>query len=166
VLYSKKNTKEATSMNIEVTNEKAEIAIAIKETAVNMGNMAEAMGKGYGKLMDYLSKLGKQPSGPPYCAYINGNEDYSQFDIEMGMPVDEAVPVQGEFYMSKTHEGKAVCTIYKGPFKEIEVAYTALMEYLPANSLESTGVYYDYYLNDPDVTPESELLTRVVFPVK
>lgn len=32
--------------------------------------------------------------------------------------------------------------------------------------LESTGTYYDYYLNDPDETPESELLTKVVFPIK
>lgn len=153
-------------MSIEVTNQKAEIAIAIKAAAVNMDIMADVMDKGYKKLWDYLIKLGKQASGPPYCAYTNGNEDFSKFDIEMGIPVAEAVPVQGEIYLSKTHEGKAVCTTYKGPYKEIEVAYTVLMEYLPKNSLESTGVYYDFYLNNPADTPESELLTKVVFLVK
>jgi len=153
-------------MEIEVTNQKAEIAIAIKAAAVNMDNMADAMDKGYKELWDYLIKLGKQASGPPYCAYTNCSEDFSIFDLEMGIPVAEAVPVQGEICLGKTHEGKAVCTTYKGPYKEIEAAYTALMEYLPKNSLESTGVYYDFYLNNPADTPESELLTKVVFLVK
>jgi len=29
-----------------------------------------------------------------------------------------------------------------------------------------TGIYYDYYLNNPADTTESELLTQVVFPIK
>jgi effector-binding domain-containing protein len=40
------------------------------------------------------------------------------------------------------------------------------MDYAKENSLESTGIYYDYYLNDPNDTPESELLTQVVYPIK
>ena len=28
------------------------------------------------------------------------------------------------------------------------------------------GVYYEYYYNSPDEVPESELLTRIVMPVK
>ena len=55
---------------------------------------------------------------------------------------------------------------YKGAYKDIEIAYTALMAYMAENRLESTGVYYDYYLNNPADTPESELLTQVVFPIK
>jgi effector-binding domain-containing protein len=40
------------------------------------------------------------------------------------------------------------------------------MDYVKENSFELTGVYYDYYINNPADTPESELLTQVLFPVK
>ena len=68
--------------------------------------------------------------------------------------------------MSKTCEGRAITATHKGPYKDIEATYIALMGYMAENKLESTGVYYDYYLNDPANVPESELLTQVVFPVK
>lgn len=61
---------------------------------------------------------------------------------------------------------KAITTIYQGPYKDIEKAYIPMMDYLAENKLESTGIYYEYYLNDPADTPENELLTKVIFPLK
>ena len=153
-------------MKIEMTTKQPQIAVAIKRTAVSMEKIAEAATEGYAKLMGYLTEQGKQISGAPYLAYMNANEDWSQFEIELGIPIAEPVPVQGEFYMSKNCEGKAICTTFKGAYKDLESAYCALMDYAKEKSLESTGVYYDYYLNNPADTPESELLTQVVFPIK
>jgi len=153
-------------MNVEVTNQKPEIAVAIKVTAIGMDKMVEAMDTGYPKLMGYIEEQGKQITGAPYCCYMNGNEDFSQFDLELGIPVSEAISAQGEFFMSQTYEGKAIAAMHKGAYKDIEKAYTALMDYAKENSLELTGIYYDYYISNPADTPESELLTQVVFPVK
>jgi effector-binding domain-containing protein len=105
-------------------------------------------------------------AGAPYLAYTNGNADFTQFDVELGIPISEEIAVYGEFFMSKTCEGKAITATHKGAYKDVEVAYTTLMEYMAENKLESTGVYYDYYINNPADTPESELLTQVVFPIK
>ena len=104
-------------------------------------------------------------AGAPYLAYMNASADFSQFDIEWGFPVSEPLPVSGEFYMSQTYEGKAIVATHKGSYNDIEKVYGAIMEYAKENSLGSTGVYYDYYLNNPATTPESELLTQVVFPI-
>ena len=153
-------------MKIEITNFQPQIAVAIKKTAVSMDNMMEAIDELCAKLLAYLAEQGKEIAGAPYLAYMNANEDWSQFDIEWGFPVEGPLPVQGEFYMSKTYEGKAITVTHKGAYKDLETAYCALMEYAKENSLESTGVYYDYYLNDPTKTPESELLTQVVYPIK
>ncbi len=152
-------------MKIELANQQSQISVAMKMTKVSMAQIAEATTEGYKKLMEYLAKQGKEIAGAPYLAYMNATEDWSRFDIELGIPVSETVPVQGEFFMSQTYEGKAISTMYKGAYKDIEVAYTALMDYAKENSLEMTGVYYDYYISNPAVTPESELLTQVVFPV-
>jgi hypothetical protein len=77
-----KNAKEATQMKIEVTNQKSQISVAIKYTAVGMEDLAKIMGEGYPKLMGYIAEQGKNMVGAPYCAYMNCNEDYSQFDID------------------------------------------------------------------------------------
>ena len=153
-------------MNIEIINKEAEIAVAMKKEAVRFDNMGGIMGEIYQKLWAYLAQQGKQLAGAPYCKYTNGSEDYMQWDIELGLPVSEPLPEQDGIYMSKTCEGKAICATHKGAYKDIEKTYAPMMEYLAANILESTGIYYDYYLNDPSDTPESELLTKVVFPLK
>lgn len=153
-------------MNIETINKSAEIAVAIKRDSVRFDSMSGIMGEAYKKLWECITQQGKQMAGCPYCKYTNGSEDFMQWDIELGIPVSEPLPEQGEIYMSKTCEGKAICATHKGSYKDIEKTYTPMMEYLAANNLESTGVYYDYYLNDPSDTPERELLTKVVFPIK
>jgi len=153
-------------MNIEVTTQIPEIAVAIKKTAISMDDISNVTTEGLGKVFSYLAGKGVQISGAPYLAYMNGTADFSQFDAEMGIPVAQEVDVSGEFFMSKNCAGKAVCAVHKGAYKDIDAVYTALMEYLTKNGLESTGVYYDYYISNPADTPESELLTKVVFPVK
>lgn len=153
-------------MKIEVTNLEPEIAVAIKRTAVSMDKLVEVIDEANSKLMKCLAEQGKQLTGAPYCAYLNANEDCSQFDVEWGFPVGEPLSVQGELYMSRTCGGKVITTTHKGAYKDLEAAYTALMEYAKENSLELTDACYDYYLNDPTNTPESELLTKVIFPVK
>ena len=132
----------------------------------NMENIAAVMGEGYGKIIGYLTELGQYPTGAPYACYMNCNEGFTEFDLEMGFPVAAEVPDKDDLFMSKSFEGKAATVMYKGAYKDIEPAYVALMEYMAENKLESTGVYYDYYLSNPDDTPEEELLTEVVFPIK
>ncbi len=153
-------------MNIETINKQSEIAVAIKKEAVRFDNMGNLIDEVYGKLMAYLAEQGREMAGVPYCKYTNGSEDYMQFDMEFGIPVSKPLPEQGEITMVKTCEGKAISAIHKGAYKDIENTYAPMMEYLAANKLESTGVYYDYYISNPADTPENELLTKVIFPLK
>jgi len=153
-------------MEIEVVTQQSQIAVAIKKTSVSMDQLKDLFDEVCTKLLEYLAQQGGQMAGAPYCMYSGGNEDYSQFDIEFGIPVTEPVPETGEIFMSRTCEGKAVSTTHKGAYKDIDSAYMALMDYVKENSLELTGVYYDYYISNPEETPESELLTQIFFPVK
>ena len=152
-------------MKVEVKEMQGKIALAVKEKAT-MENIAAVMDEGYKKILGYLGSIGQYPVCAPYACYMNCSPDFCEFDLEMGFPVSAEVPVKDDLFMSKSFEGKAATVMYKGAYKDIEPAYVALMEYMAANSLESTGVYYDYYLNDPDNVPEEELLTEVVFPIK
>ncbi len=152
-------------MKIEITEQKAELAVVYKERA-SMDNLNAVMDKGLNMAYNLLIELGKQPAGAPFCCYTNMSEDFSAFDLELGFPVTEEIPVKGELQMSKTLAGKALAATHKGSYAILETAYAAMMQYASENSLEMTGVYYDWYLNDPDNTPEDELLTKVVFLLK
>ena len=153
-------------MDIQIIEKEPEIAIAVKYDAVDFTDMAAIMSEGYGKLMAYAARAGAQMTGAPYCKYTNGSEDFTKFDIELGLPLGAPLPEEDGMYMSKTCEGRAITAMHKGPYKEIEKTYGPMMQYLAENKLESTYVFYDYYISDPASTPESELLTKVVFPIK
>jgi effector-binding domain-containing protein len=62
--------------------------------------------------------------------------------------------------------GKQATCLYIGPYNAIEPAYNGLMEYIGQSGHEATGVAYEFYLNDPSETPEGELQTQIVFPLK
>jgi len=152
-------------MKVEVMNFESKIALAIKKQAISMDAVLDALDEMGGKIMAYLGEQGRQVVCAPYLLYTNCSEDYSQFDIEFGFPVDAEMPVDGDLFMSKTYGGKAIAATHKGAYKDLETTYTALMDYAKENSLTLTGEYYDYYLNNPEETPENELLTQVVFPI-
>ena len=153
-------------MSIEVTDQKSQIAVAVRCKNATMSEISVLATEGLQKIFGFLAQQGVEIAGAPYLAYTNGNADFTKFDVELGIPVIEKIAVSGEFFMSKNCEGKAVTATHKGAYKDVEVVYTALMGYMAENKLESTGVYYDYYINNPADTPESELLTQVVFPIK
>ena len=149
-------------MKIELTEQKSQLSIAVKKRA-NMKNLKALIDESYNKIYDYLTELKELPSGAPYVAYLGIGDE---FDIEIGFPVDVGLPCNDDLYMSRTYEGKIVTGVYKGPYNGLEQAYSQIFEFINKNKLEPTGVYYDYYLNDPSITPEDELLTKIVVPVK
>jgi effector-binding domain-containing protein len=153
-------------MKIDVTDQKSQIAVAIKKENATMAEISMLASEGLQKVFGFLAQQGVEIAGAPYLAYTNGNADFTQFDVELGIPIREEIVVSGEFFISKTCEGKAITAMHKGAYKDVEIAYTALMKYMTENKLESTGIYYDYYLNNPADTPENDLLTQVVFPIK
>jgi len=149
-------------MKIELIGMEPGLALAVRKRA-NAENFKELINEGYDQLQKYLVGLGKEMSGPPFVAYYMCGEE---FDMDMGFPVAEEIPGTGDLYMCKTPSGKAVTGMYTGSYKGLEQAYGEIFKYIEENSLEPTGVYYDYYLNDPAVTPEDELETKIVIPLK
>ncbi len=55
--------------------------------------------------------------------------------------------------------------MYRGPYSESEPVYEEMAEWIKEKGLEPVGICYEYYYNDLQF-PESELLTKVVMPIK
>ena len=146
-----------------VEEKKAQPTISVR-TRTTVENLPQVLGKAYGAIMNYLFEIGVQPAGAPYVGYFN--MDMQDLDLECGLPVAQPVVGNDKLKPSEIPTGKQVSCLYTGPYNQIELAYNAIMAWIPANGYTPTGVCYEFYLNDPAETPENELLTKIVFLLK
>lgn len=149
--------------NIELKERSAQPVLSIRKiTAV--GNLPQEIGRAYGSIMQYLNELGEQPAEAPYTAYYN--LDMEHLDVEMGFPVSKQLAGKGEIKAGVFPEGKYVECMYKGSYGEMVPAYDAMNKWMAEKGLEATGISYEIYYNSPAEVPESELLTKIMLPVK
>lgn len=147
----------------ELTEQSVQPALSIR-TRTSLQKLPQEIGQAYGAIMQYLAELGVAATDAPFTAYYN--LDMADLDVEMGFPVAQLLPGKGDIKASEIPAGKRVSTMYKGPYSQMESVYTDMLQWISEQGLAPTGVAYEYYYNSPADVPESELLTRIVFPVQ
>ena len=151
------------SYNCEVLEKKAQPVLGIR-TRTPVSDLPQVMGKSFEAIEQLLGELGEQPAGPPFAAYFN--MDIKNLDVEIGFPVSRVLNGKGEIIASEIPGGRIASCNYTGPYSEIGPAYEALMQWVAKEGHETTGVSYEFYLNDPDQTPPRELMTQIAFPLR
>jgi len=147
----------------EVSEPQARPALAIR-TRSAASNLPKELGKAFGTIYQYLLEIGETAAGAAYTAYYN--MDMQDLDVEIGFVVAKPLPGRDEIRASEIPGGKQVSYMYKGPYNKMEPVYQAMTEWMAANQYIPTGVAYEFYYNSPDQVPETELLTKIVFPVQ
>ncbi|AKL94177.1 transcription activator [Clostridium aceticum] len=148
----------------ELTEQQAQPVLSMR-TRTAVENLPQELGKAYEAITQYLNEIGEKPSPEAaFAAYYN--MDMQDLDVEMGFPVAKSLEGKGEIQASEIPAGKQVSYLYKGPYHQTEPVYTAMMEWVNKNGYTPTGTAYEFYYNSPMDVPESELLTKIVFPLK
>ena len=127
-------------------------------------SLPKVIGDAYQAIAHYLGEIGEPPVGPPFAAYYN--LDMQDLDVELGFPVMKTLPGKGDIKPSEIPGGKAATSIHVGPYSDVEPSYNALFKWIKDNGYEWMGVAYEFYMNDPEVTPPEELLTQIILPLK
>lgn len=148
---------------IEFSDPLAQPTLAIR-TRSSVADLPQTLGRIYQAIAQYITQIGEQTAGPAYTAYYN--MDMNDLDIEAGFVTAKTMPGQGEIYASEIPAGKQVSCMYKGPYTQMEPVYDAMNEWMARNNYVPVGTVYELYYNGPDQVPETELLTKIVFPVK
>ncbi len=148
---------------IELTEQTAQPVLSIR-TRTAVGNLPRELGKAYQAIIQYLNELGEQPLDAAFAAYHN--MDMEDLDVEMGFPVPKPLAGKGEINAGEIPAGKQASCLYKGPYNQMEPVYNAMTEWINKNGYTPMGVAYEFYYNSPLEVPESELLTKVVFPLQ
>jgi effector-binding domain-containing protein len=126
--------------------------------------LPQVVGTSFGAIVQYLGSLGETPAGVPFVAYYN--MDMKNLDIEIGFPVSHPLTGQGNIQPNQIFGGKLATCLYIGPYSDVGPAYDALTKFVNDKEIESTGVAYEFYLNDPQTVQPSELQTQIYFPLK
>jgi effector-binding domain-containing protein len=126
--------------------------------------LPQILGESYGKIAGYLAELGEQPAGAPFASYYN--MDMQDLDVEIGFPVVKALQGKDDIQASEVPGGKLGYALHTGRYADIAPAYDTLTHFVKEQGYELTGVAYEFYLNDPGETPQDELQTQIVFPLK
>ena len=150
-------------MKIELGEQKVQSILSIR-ARTSLENLPQLIGESYHKIAGYLEELGEQPADVPFTAYYN--LDMQNMDVEMGFPVSKPLPGKGDIKAGEISPGKIVSYMHKGPYSEMEPIYNRIFQWIEEKGHQPKGIYYEYYYNSPDEVPESELLTRIVIPVK
>ena len=126
--------------------------------------LQEFFGRAFGGVMAYLQELGETPIGMPFGAYYN--LDMTALDVEAGFPVAKVIPGKGEINASTISGGTFISTIHIGSYDSMEPAYDSMKKWAKDNDYEIGGIVYEYYLKDPNESPETIAETEIRFPVK
>ncbi len=138
-------------------------ALSIR-TRTGVQGLPQAIGEGFGKIFDYLGRIGEQCAGAPYVAYYN--MDMADLDVEIGVPTDKKLSGNDEIKPGRLPGGPMGTCFYTGPYAEMPAAYEALHKLLAEKGLVPTGIAYEVYYNSPMDTEPSKLQTLIMFPLK
>lgn len=132
-------------------------------TRTSVAEISNALGTAFKAVWEYARAHDVQPAGPPFALYHN--MDMQDLDLEAGYPVSRSVRGSAIVIAGELPECEAATCLHIGSYESIGQSYEVLMNWMKERSLESWGLVYEFYLNDPRNTPPDQLRTRIVFPL-
>ncbi len=146
----------------ELKNRQAMDVLSVR-TVCPVTQLPQVLGQTYAKIEAYLARLGKTPIYAPFVVYYN--MDMDALDIDVGFPVEPNLPGEGEILSHEMAAGAALTATYTGPYDRMQEAYAAIDTWAGEHAAQRSGVVYEFYHNDPTVTPPEQLVTEIVFPL-
>lgn len=131
-------------------------------------DIGAAIGAAYAKVGAFMKTAGLKQAGAPMT--INTRWDDAGYGFDAAIPVDaqpvKPVAADSPVKIKTTYSGPALKVVVKGPYTEMPAAYEKLTAYMAARGYVAAGPPWDEYVSDPGTTPEAELITNIVQPVK
>jgi len=141
------------------------VAVASITRRAHMDRMSEAISEGFGTVMAALEQAGVQPAGPPLTEYPEPIVDDQPVMVIVAVPVPPGVDALDGVDLQILPGGRVAVATHVGSYEGLGATYQAIMGALADQHLQVVGGPREIYLNDPDDTPEAELITRIEFPI-
>lgn len=156
-------------------------AIVIRDT-VGMMKLASIMGPAYSKIQEVSQFEGIHIDEVPFTSYVVDNWEkttqmgffgmiasvlFHKWEIEMGFLINGKATVDhvDDIDVITIPGGQFLETKHMGPYQKVGDTYKKLYAYASENNLILGPKSYEYYENDPSITPQEKLETRVLVPL-
>jgi effector-binding domain-containing protein len=106
-------------------------------------------------------------AGPAYGIYHSAEGTEVEVDLEVGMPVAEAIEPCGRVLATEIPGGLVASTVHAGRYEEVGPAYRALGEWVQEHGHETAGPPREIYIVGPEqVRDPGALRTEIVWPIR
>ena len=143
--------------------EQAAMPVLSVRTRCAVAELQQVLGQTYSQIEAHLAQAGAQPVYAPFVVY--NNMDMDALDIDVGFPVAPGVAGAGEIQANELPAGRVLAAFYTGPYDDMPEAYAAVDAFAQEHDVKRRGMVYEFYHNDPTVTPPDQLMTEIVFPL-
>ncbi len=151
------------NLEIKIIERETTPVLSIK-TRTPVEKLPEAIGKGYGDIINYMGSLNEYPSSAPFVGYFN--MDMSDLDVEIGFPTNGKLEGKSPIVSSEIPKGSYVTCRHIGSYETFEGTYTAIMHWMEEQKVEMAGPSYEIYQNSPEEVKPEELITDIYILLK
>ena len=143
------------------------------QSAPDPASISAAIGAAFDTLMGFLGQHALTPTAPPRVIYTSYGPEGVSFTVALPVAAAPAAPASDTPVTVDTLSGaKAYRFTHLGPYKNLMGTYGRITAFMKSKGwMESDADWARYmpmweeYLNDPDKTPEADLLTYIYLPV-
>jgi DNA gyrase inhibitor GyrI len=131
-------------------------------------DIGPSMERDMGKLMAWLGKSGAVPSGAPFAITHKWDPVKGLAEYTIGFPITGAVELHNGFVSGEIPACQAYVVKHTGAYRHLGNAWASGIMHGRAKKFaaDKKVPLFEIYDNDPTVTPEAELVTRVHLPAK
>lgn len=130
--------------------------------------MAHVMPADFKKLYAYLENNGLSSDGAIFAIYNDFDLVKQHACFISAIAIETEFDVEVPFIKGELESAEVVKVTHTGSYSHLGNGWAAAMGYARAKDIKTKKlpVGVEYYLNDPSITPESDLLTDIVLPVQ
>jgi effector-binding domain-containing protein len=131
-------------------------------------DISDFLGKAYAAVEEQTTRLGVVCVGPPFARYRPLDDEFSEFEIEAGFPVNRLIGAGSGPVESSTLPGGPVAAVtHIGPYDQMMPAYQAIEAWVTEHNGVIDGPPWEVYYTDPSVQPDpSTWRTEIIQPYK
>ena len=135
--------------------------------------IAQAMGQAFGTLGEFAQQRRVPFAGPPRAIYTGYGPEGTKFTVVMPVAADVSRDVgEGPVTVGDVPGGKALRFTHRGPYPRLMQTYEQITAWMKSEGMLATDAdwakympMWEEYVNDPESTPEENLITNIYVPL-
>jgi len=133
-----------------------------------MSDMAESMGAAFPEVYKAVSDTDAQINGMPFSIYNNMDLVKKTCMYTAAIPVASSVSVGHGVQCNDRPACKALKVVHTGPYRHLGNGWSTGMSDMRHTKMkiDKSNPPFELYVNDPENTPEAELVTEIYMPIR